>query len=362
MHLLTNRNPVPLGPGVSVQPGKWLVEDMAAAQIMGQAGGGECELQAWSPTVPEIDDGDRILIVRPGRFGDLICLTPILRRLKYLYPKSHLAVATMPGYSEPLLGLPYIDAFLNYPVASQEMMEFHHVICLEPLASLIEDEKKLHITDLFARRCALDPDLIPNKVPDLCLSMEELTWAADAYPRKKDRKRIAFHVRSSSRSRDYPHTNMNALMVALHSKGHEICFLGLPNQFKWATEKKPPGIYFCPDDKLTFRQTCAVLSTCDAFFGPDSALIHAAAALAIPSVGVFATVPWQLRTIYYPKCHVLQGKEHCDLAPCFCAPMSNNPHAFPAAGPCAKSGQCDALHAIHPDRVAAKLERLLEEG
>jgi ADP-heptose:LPS heptosyltransferase len=358
MHILKNANPVPMGPGVALQPGEWLVEDTAAAQIMGQAGGGECELRAWHG--PELRPGTRsLLIVRPGRFGDLICLTPVLRRLKHIDPDLHIAIATMPGYREPLLGLPYIDAFINYPVPLAEANNYQRVVCLEGLVSLAEDEMKVHITDLFAKRLDIDPETMPNKLPDLFLSMEERNWAFDAYPRKKDRKRIAFHVKSSTRSRDYPVANMNALMVALHSKGHEICFIGTASQFKWATEKKPPGIYFCIEDKLTFRQSCAVMATCDAFFGPDSAMIHAAAALDIPSVGVFATVPWKLRTAYYPKCHVLQGKEHCPIAPCFSAPMSNNPHAFPLAGPCAKSGQCDALHAIHPDRVAAKIEALL---
>jgi len=359
MHILSNQHPVPTAPGQSLKPGSWLVEDLVAAQIMGMAGGGEVHLRPFLRTPLEISDGQKLLIVRPGRFGDLICLTPVLRRIKHLFPKCQLHVATLPEYRDPLLGLPYIDGFLNYPIPLEETDAFENVICLEALVSVMEDEKKVNITDLFAKRVGLDPTTMPNKQPDMFLSMEELTWAADSYPRKKDRKRVAFHVRSSTRSRDYPHENMNALMVQLHSKGHEIAFLGLPHQFKWATDKKPPGIYFCPEDKLTFRQSCAVLSTCDAFFGPDSAMIHAAAALNVPSVGVFATVPWQLRTAYYPKCHAIQGKQPCPIAPCFSAAMSNNPHAFPLDGPCSKSGQCDALHGIAPDRVMAKLEEIL---
>lgn len=358
MHILTNERPVPLGTGLALKPGEWLVEDMAAAQMMGQAGGGEVKVRPW--TAPEcVVTPKNLLIIRPGRFGDLVCLTPVLRRLKYQYPDTHIALATLPNYRDPLLGLPYIDEFINYPVALDDTEKFNRIVPLEGLVSLAEEEKTYHITDLFAVRCGLKPDDIPNKKPDLFLSLEEINWAHDAYPRKPNQSRIAFHLRSSSRSRDYPHANMNALMVLLHSKGHEIVFLGLEHQFKWASDAKPPGIIFCPEDKLTFRQSCAVLNTCDVFFGPDSAMIHVAGALDIPSVGVFATVPWQLRTKYYSKCHVIQGKQHCPIAPCFSAPSSNNPHAFPVGGPCATSGQCDALHAIDPQRVAKLIDSLL---
>lgn len=361
MHILSNERPVPIGPGKALKAGEWLVEDSAAAQIMAQSGGGECKVRPWPCDIGEKHGVKSILVIRPGRYGDLICLTPALRRLKELNPDTHIAVATLPNYREPLNGLPYIDEFIMYPVAVEEARRFQHIISLEMLQSLADKEQVMHITDLFAERCGLDPAAMTSKVPDLFLGLEEINWAHDSYPKKHGQKRIAFHVRSSSRSRDYPMANMNALMVRLHSEGHEIMFLGTENQFKWATKDKPPGIIFTPEHKLTFRQSVAALYTCDVLFGPDSAMIHAAAALDIPSVGVFSTVPWKLRTAYYPKCFVLQGKNPCPLAPCFSAPMSNNPHAFPADGPCATSWQCDALHAIHPDRVASKILEILGE-
>lgn len=358
MHLLTNKNPVPTSPGSVLEPGRWLMGDAEAARIMLMAGGGECELKAIESQCLNFqhDTGwpDDIVIMRGGRYGDLVSLSPCLRALRARYKDAKITVSCFPEYREALLGLPYIDGFEPYPMSIRG--DIPYVICLEPLTSLGEREKEVHLTDLFAERIGI---ALTHKEPDFYLSNEETDWAESNYKRIEGAKRVAIHVKSSTPSRDYPIDKLNKLIGLLHQQGWDIMLLGLPTQMNW----KPPGgvevprITACMNDKLTFRQSAAVLATCDCFVGPDSGLIHVAGALRVPALGLFSNVPWQLRTKYHDKTFVIQSSTGCPKAPCFHAGHLGQP--FPVDGPCMGERKCVALDAIQPETIIARLRQLI---
>jgi ADP-heptose:LPS heptosyltransferase len=142
----------------------------------------------------------------------------------------------------------------------------------------------------------------------------------------------------------------------LHGRNWDVVLLGTPDSLKFKGNPVP-GIHNCTTDKLTFRQSAAVLSTANVFLGPDSSLIHVAGALGTPALGLFSVVPWQLRTKYCPTTFVIQAEQGCDIAPCFHAPRT--PSGFPSYGPCAKTGRCEALGSIEPEQIVAKLESMV---
>ncbi len=354
MHLLTTTKPLSMGPQYSLTAGTYLCEDLDAAQLMLMVGGGECHLRDCPVPLTLLSSGDyndfTITIVRPGRYGDLLLLTPCLREIKRRWPRCTLQVSTLPGYRDALMGLPYVDNYLPYPLPWDGQEEdYGLVLSLEVLTSLVKREAELHITDLFAERLGLSG--VENKKPDLFLSMEERAWAHDVYPRM-GKTRIAVQVKSSTPSRNYPTKEMGEVVRRLHGRGWEVMFLGLPNEVNGETEKR---LVNCAADKLTFRQSASVVATSDIFFGPDSSLIHVAGALGIPAVGLFSVVPWELRTAYCPTTTVIQAKKGCDLAPCFHAPRGAM--GFPAAGPCQKDRKCSALAALDPHDVVVQIEQ-----
>jgi ADP-heptose:LPS heptosyltransferase len=97
-----------------------------------------------------------------------------------------------------------------------------------------------------------------------------------------------------------------------------------------------------------------VLETCACVIAPDSSILHLASALDVPAVGLFGSIPWHLRTGYAEKTFSLQGK--CSHGVCF--HHERNGQVWPIAGPCQKSGLCDALDSLEPARIVAKLESL----
>lgn len=349
MHLVATSNQVSIGAGVALQPGHYLMDDSDAAQLMAMAGGGECKLQYWgtSPApLPGPDGHDTITIIRPGRYGDLILLTPCLREIKRRWPNKQLQVACLPHYRDALIGLPYIDSFLEYPVPMESNMG--HVVSLEVLSSLAKRERELHMTDLFASRLGIES--IANKKPDFILTQDERNWAFDAYPRSK-KNRVAIQVKSSTPSRDYPPAKMAEVIRMLIGRKWDVVLIGLPHEISGDS----PDITNCAKDNLTFRQSAAVIATAPVFLGPDSSMIHVAGALGTPAVGLFSVVPWSLRTSYCPTTFVIQAKQGCDIAPCFHAPRALS--GFPTAGPCAKVRKCYALDEIEPQAVVSRVEQ-----
>lgn len=356
MHLLTNKNLLSMGPQHALQPGVYLCEDLDAAQLVMMAGGGQVTLSPFECSPPlgsvpyDHTSAETITIVRPGRYGDLLLLTPVLRELKLRYPKCTLQVSTLPGYRDAIIGLPYVDNFLPYPLPMDgtQTHPYGTLLSLEVLSSLTGRERELHMTDLFAERLGVEN--ITDKKPHLVLSNEEVAWALDVYPRI-GKTRVAVQIKSSTPSRNYPTVQMGEVVRRLHGRGWEVMFLGLPNEVNGETK---PRLVNCAADKLTFRQSAAVVATADVFLGPDSSLIHVAGALGVPAIGLFSVVPHELRTAYCPTTKVMQASKGCDIAPCFHAPRGA--FGFPAAGPCQKDSKCSALAAIDPHDVVVAVE------
>jgi ADP-heptose:LPS heptosyltransferase len=111
------------------------------------------------------------------------------------------------------------------------------------------------------------------------------------------------------------------------------------------------------DEKLTFRQSAAILETCKACISPDSAMVHLASALDIPCVALYGPFPSHLRTTS-EKTFAFNGKAPC--APCFF--HAEHMGQFPPGMPCEKIQRCVALESISVDRIVQKAWSLATIG
>jgi ADP-heptose:LPS heptosyltransferase len=88
--------------------------------------------------------------------------------------------------------------------------------------------------------------------------------------------------------------------------------------------------------------------------GPDSFIVHAAAALDIPVLGLYAAFDGKTRAAYSPSVTVMQAKGDC--APCSFHDRPDRP-ANPN-GPCSITGRCEVLVTLTPAMIVAKLEAM----
>lgn len=346
MHLIEVVGENPLG----IIPGQYLAEDVNAGEMLSV---GWCKvlgpgLPFESFSAKEDYNGARIIFVRPGGFGDLLFLTPAFAEIKRRWPGAQIHVACYDRYRPVLEHNPDVAGFVRYPVSVEDWASFNGHVWLENLIENNPDARVLHAVDLVALWLGLEFD---DKAMRYCLTDQERKSAEIEFPRVLDtRLRVGVQMTASGGCRVYPHMHDLARRLWRDS-GHEVFLFASPGDIK---SDEPAGIVNLSARGKTFRQSCAILSTCDVVVAPDSALAHVAGALNIPCVALYGPFPWKLRTAYAPKTFALQGM--CPISPCF----HHRPGVFPAEGPCVATGRCEALAAIPVDRVLREVEKRLD--
>jgi ADP-heptose:LPS heptosyltransferase len=361
MHILELDRPVVLDPTQTIEAGKWLLTDINAAEVLINAGGGKMwpakdyehatietpvhDGVVWD-TLSDFNESE-ILFVRPGGYGDIVLLTPVLREFNRRWPTCRICVSTINCYGAVLKGLPFVDEILPYPVSLARAESFDMCFFYENTVENNPRAKLIPMTDLFAEVAGLDS--IEDKKPAYVVSDMEKAWAGIEYPRDPKMPRLCIQLGASAGCRSYPPHNLRNVIAPLHDKGWEIFFLDEPGRLLVESVGRYRNLSL---DKLSFRQSCAVLNTADVFFGSDSALIHVAGALGVPAVGVYGAFPWELRTIYCPTTKAIQGTGGC--SPCFYHKRLGR--EFPECQPCSTAGHCVVLAGIEPKRIRNQIE------
>jgi ADP-heptose:LPS heptosyltransferase len=300
-------------------------------------------------------NGRRILIVRPGGYGDLLFLTPHLAEMKRRWPHSVIHVCAFARFQD-ILSTCDADAIVSYPISLRDAESYDAWIFLENVIEGNPDAEKEHCVDVIAKRIGLTG--LQSKQMRYTLTSDEMTWAEEMFPRTPSKRRVAVQIEASGKARNYPAHLMTEVIIRLAQKDFEVFLLGQPGRL---ATKSIGNVRNLMIEGLTFRQSVAAMSTCDVVLGPDSVMIHVAGALQMPALGLYAAFPWALRTKYAKSIECITGHGGCDIAPCFYHGSRVAPH-FPIDGPCRVSQRCEPMARIEPDRIIAKLERMAAQN
>lgn len=328
--------------------GKLIMEDRNAAEMMLQFPKHRIQMYPWIGR-EDAYGFDKILVAGSLGMGDAIMLTPALRALKADHPDSELYVSCFHHYREALLNLPYIDGFEEWPLTEEKSEHYDAIYFVEGFLDHPKARTN-HLSEVFCDMLGVsaNADYHADYIP----TADETTWAWETFPKRADRKRLGLQVQASHRCRTYDAVLLRELMTLMIQSGWEVYLMGAPGEF---IVKEAPYLHDLRLEAPRFRESAAFLITCDAFVGPDSGFLHVAGALNIPAVGLFGAFPWKLRTQYYPSVFAIQGKGEC--SPCYHSPNSLQP-PFPRGMPCAKTGKCEVLREITPERIKAKVEQI----
>lgn len=266
-------------------------------------------------------------------------MTPTIRELNKKYPNKriHVACADHMQYLFQGPGLEYvylerIPLLEDNSRGRRAIVSYEEAVEGDPLAT------KIHIAEVFARKCGVE---LTNYRPIYTISKEESACANIRFPKNTDRKRVGIQFLASGLYRTYP--SIANVMTEL-AKDYDVFLFGQPGQIKL---KNPiENVTNLMDWELSFRESAAVLATCDICLAPDSALAHLSSALDIPCVAIYGPFPSALR-ISSDKVLVLEGKAPC--APCFYHAEGGS--EFPVGMPCYTAGKCVALDSIPVDTV-----------
>ena len=359
MHLLQLPERLDLGHGNVITPGEYAIDDVNGANLLVMAGGGK--LQPLTATRPinaalEACASLRIVLMRAGGFGDLVLLTPVLREIKRRWPTAHLAVCTMHHYGAVLANLPFVDELVPYPITKEALNTFDAWVFYENAIENNPRAEELHITQVFAELAGLGAEGVENLHPAYIVKPSEAIWCNEQFPRVNGTRRVCIQVGASAVARVYPQRLMGEAVGKMVQRGWEVFLLGEKGEVK-LPDNAPSLLHNLSAMGLTFRQSAAVVNTCDAFVGNDSALLHVAGALDVPGCGLYGAFHWKLRTAYSPSIHAIQGNAGCE--PCYHHVNAALRNHFPAHCPSKAKGICQVLESIAPDRIVSTVDKIM---
>lgn len=158
----------------------------------------------------------------------------------------------------------------------------------------LESGKVLRIGDWFGNLRGSIPHLVAkqlgfelvNDTPELWLSAEE--QEVDYGLPDSDRL-IAIDPWAMRHNRRWPY--FEELSKQLTDSGWVVVEVG-------ASKAPPIDCAVSLNNKLTIRETMAVLARCSLYVGNDSGLFHMAAAVGTPQIVLFGPTPWQARAYW----------------------------------------------------------------
>lgn len=250
------------------------------------------------------------VILRTGRrpvifskysgIGDIICTFPAVIKLKERHPKATFIY----NCYQPYACLPRMAGITD------------RVTCLRPVGVLQHWYGWLFAA-FYEFPCA---DELPD---DFCKQYVVKEYASDhgvtvaeAHPhleiappaRERACRKINGHIKPNSALiiiqtgptwpiREWPQTAWASLVVELlKSDKATVVQIGTDNHLAMGTAAVPhlPGVASLIN-QLTLEESCAVIAMSQLFIGIDSGLLHIAAALRVPCVGIFGPTSPQLR-------------------------------------------------------------------
>ncbi len=231
---------------------------------------------------PKQREAETIVVKRTNALGDVLWMTPVLKKIRQTRPDSHIVAVTR--FNEALQRNPDVDlvATLDYVPAEQDI--------IIDLDGVYEQKRELHILEAYA----LKADALPLKSdPVIFLAEQDLKQAKSflkqAFADVNLDYLIAIHAAASSPDRIWPvekwqqaitqlsnFINVGFILVGSH-QDFDAKQLGLEGNNRVVSLVH----------QLALHETASIIAHCDLLVCPDSGLSHVATAVKTSSVVLF---------------------------------------------------------------------------
>lgn len=263
-------------------------------------------------------DGKRLTVWRTGGAGDLLFLSPSLKKIKELYPKSDITLATSARYINIFKNFPYADHQGVLPIPEKLIQASDYYCIFEGIIEANKEAETMNAYDLFAKRLhVLDKMTNAEKNPILILGEDDKMWA-DAFLKKyADAKAfVGFQLSSSAVIRTYNAAVLRDVAQFLAQHGIVSFFFGSehdisPIDLLLQTAGHDEHMVNVAKSKPDWLQSAALLKHMHLMVTPDSSLAHFAAALEVPILGIFGPFKSEVRFKYYKNAVAIDAHAAC---------------------------------------------------
>lgn len=262
-----------------------------------------------------------ILVSRQtGGIGDVLMITPTVRAIKQANPSIPLIFCTTNMYGggkgtlfDILRYNPYIDKVItNQELINYTFKRIYNFGTGQEIEQELAGNKKNRI-DIFADLAGIE---LTDKSTVYTLHGSEMEWASNWIKKNISASRrflFGIQVNSTSPKRDWPEEKISLLVFTILNSWLDASVLLFYEGLVSTNRLSYPNIYNIVG--MPIRWVAALLNECQAIVVPDSGLLHIAGALRKKMVGLFGSIPPELRISYYPEAISIYQKFPC--SPCW---------------------------------------------
>ncbi len=315
----------------------------------------------WKRWFPKDFAPKRILVVKLDHLGDVLLATPVFSNLSQAYPDAELHALTGAWSRVVLEKHPDVNKVLEYnsptfcrtgaPTSLKQTFQLYRALRRQKYDLMVElrndwrvicfsllrvapkrlDRATLQVANKlgFARFTGihettrnldvLDKAGIPTPIKTTTFSVttEDKEWASDlltTHQINRERPLVAIHPGSPIPLKRWaPERYAKLVDWLIAQKRAEILFVGVKDEIPIITEiqrlTRAESINIA--GKTTLTQLASILHTCNVFIGNDSGPMHLAAAVGIPTIGLYGPGDPTRFGPVGAKCQTIQRKTDC---------------------------------------------------
>jgi len=347
MKTLTSKIPnvklkLPVAGGATIQftDGKCTVSDEIADILISIGAAHYNIFRQYSGPFPP---NTTILVVRDTGFGDVLLITPLVRKLKALG-----AIVDVMCNRENMLIFdhnPYVRRVFSLQEDNQKRDRWDITLDLRMVVENLElAGTHDHRVDAFCK--VADIEAGDDKHLDFYLTESEIVWGKDwvSLMRGDQHTTIAYNWTSSRYNRNWGESTHRAVLNHLCTLGYSCI---VTHTTKLDLSSYHPSIINASGD-LSMRELAAVLKASDVVLTPDTGIFHLAGSLDCPTVAYFGAMDVTERETH-TKLVTIDARHNCARYPCrqyFCMNKADDdqPHCLD----------------IPPAEVVSAIEKILE--
>jgi ADP-heptose:LPS heptosyltransferase len=338
-----------------------------------------------------------ILVIRPEKLGDLVVATPVLRALRHTYPSAKISVLTDQAYGVILQDDPFIDELIPISWKCRSLGRHDSILSIAGklragrfdlalilyanwsgwnmvaalsgipkvvqlggtwLAKILGHQmvrrhaykRNLHYRDYYLEVASKAGAFLPpgdEGNPRLYLKEEESHSFSNRFPRTQGKKRLIIHPFGHGSSPNYSLQSYADLALrCVEELGAEVFITGGENDMLGWNAPAHPLIRNDWLGTMSLREIMAACANVDTVVCGSTGIIHLAAALGTPTVGIYCPHPGSHPKAWGPiglKCMNLSVPEA--LCRKLCKSMST----------CSGYNSCDLICGISQDQVISSI-------
>jgi len=302
---------------------EYVVTDLFPQQVEKELGPGIIEQRDYVPSNfyrGESLEGRSLFCFRTGGIGDLLFIATSLRQLKKNFPSARLILGCDSTFSTILDSKADGFEVVTMPLEKRVLDACDYILFFQGIIEGNSDAEKVNAYDLIKDSFHLDE--LDNPLPNVRVE-DRTKRTVSAFVEKTStgtKYRIGIQVSASVLKRSVP-PQLYIDFIRNLPEEYIVYLVGGENQYDLIDliisnlpQQRQMSAINASKDLPSLAQAVALIGELNLVIGPDSSMLHVAAAHRIPLIGLYGPFPSDLRLRYYKNAIGIDSLTLCEFA------------------------------------------------